>query len=117
LASDDYFRILEQIRCLQADSEPEERPSGRAVHLAQEVLSKAARFVGLCFPAGVAAAGPDNGLRFMWHSHPREVRLICGGGERNRSYIYAEEGGVHEVEHVVSGEKLAGFLWWLQASR
>ncbi len=108
----DYVITLDRISDLRAESEEEDQPSRYAEDLAVQVLADTARMLGVDFPRASVSVGPNRGLRITWSAAGGEVRLICGGSEANRSYIYSEHGDQHGVEHAVTGRHLAQHLRW-----
>lgn len=113
LTTGSYSHILAQIAMVRKEEDVEDRPSDFATHIAEQVVSEAAGLLSKRFPPAIVSVGPSNSLRLIWHSPPREIRLVCGGSEQNKTYIYAEEGVTHRVENTVSGAVLSKYLAWL----
>lgn len=110
VTSSDYVVTLERIAELQ-DNE-DDRPSKYAYAGALKVLVEAARELSIEFPRASASVGPNGGLRITWSSAIAEVRLVIGGSEANKSYIYSESGLLHGVDYNLDGRHLAGHIRW-----
>lgn len=113
ITSHQYVTTLDRIKDLTTDEDLDERPTDYAYKRALEVLRGAARELTLDFPRASPSVGPNRGLRITWSWDRKEVRLVCGGSENNKSYIYAESGAQNAIEYVVDGSRLADKLRWL----
>jgi hypothetical protein len=116
LTSREYVITWDQIEELRREEEQEDRPSDIAYQRALTILRQAARQLGRNFPQAIVATGPDRSLRLLWSCGRREVRLVIGGTPANKTYFYRESAGHHEVDYIVNGTKLAGYLRWVLAA-
>ncbi|MEK7407587.1 MAG: hypothetical protein AAB225_21115 [Acidobacteriota bacterium] len=104
---------MRRIEELREEEDEEDRPSEYACEVALELLRKAARELRLEFRRAGVSVGPGGGLRITWSSGAREVRLICGAGPTNKTYVYSESRDGHAVDYAVNGAMLARYLRWV----
>lgn len=118
MAGPEYWVTVRRVRELLSEPEADEddtptRPTEYAFDIVTGLLKTAAQWLPEDFPRGSASVGDDGGVRVTWSGGAKEVRLVCGGSETDRSYLYFESDDGYGIEDNMSADHLASYLRWL----
>lgn len=113
LTSKEYQITRDRLRELKQDEDEIDRPSNYAYDRTDRLLRDLANLMGMQFPAAILATGPSQGIRLLWRRDARELRIIIGGSEASKSYLYRLESERSQIVYSLDPRTLQAYLNWL----